>query len=238
MPRAHRHFLNGLAWHITQRCHKRQFLLKFQKDRRQWRRWLYQARKRYGLCILNYIVTSNHTHLMVLDQGHGEISRSMKLVAGCVGQQFNRRKGRNGAFWEDRYFATAVETDSHLMRCLAYIDLNMVRAGVVRHPEEWSDSGYREIQSPPQRYRLIDCERLARLLGFSTIADLQVAQKEWVQESLSTGRLQREPKWTEAVAVGRPEFLSAIQRELYLRCPGRQIKEKDGEHWISDSLVF
>ena len=45
------------------------------------------------------------------------------------------------AFWEDRYHATAIEADDHLRRCLVYIDLNMVRAGVVKHPAEWAHSG-------------------------------------------------------------------------------------------------
>ena len=53
MPRANRHFLPDHIWHITHRCHKKDYLLKFAKDRDCWIRWLYEARKRYGLCILN-----------------------------------------------------------------------------------------------------------------------------------------------------------------------------------------
>ncbi len=60
MPRANRSFLRGHVWHVTHRCHKRGFLLKFGKDRRRWRHWLFEARKRHGLCVLNYTVTSNH----------------------------------------------------------------------------------------------------------------------------------------------------------------------------------
>jgi len=61
-----------------------------------------------------------------------------------------------GAFWEDRYHATAVETNQHLVQCLVYMDLNMVRAGVVSHPHEWNESGYGEIHQPRLRYTLID----------------------------------------------------------------------------------
>jgi putative transposase len=50
----------------------------------------------------------------------------MQLIAGRTGQEFNDRKGRHGAFWEDRYHATAIEADEHLHRCVVYIDLNMV----------------------------------------------------------------------------------------------------------------
>ena len=106
--------------------------------------------------MLDYVITSNHIHLLVKDRGDDAIARSMQFVAGRTGQEFNQRKLRQGAFWEDRYHATAVDTDEHLHRCLVYIDLNMVRAGVVGHPCDWPHGGYREIQSPPERYSLID----------------------------------------------------------------------------------
>jgi len=55
MARAKRHYIPGYVWHITHRCHKREFLLKFPRDRRRWIEWLYQAKKRYrGLSVLNY----------------------------------------------------------------------------------------------------------------------------------------------------------------------------------------
>jgi hypothetical protein len=50
--------------------------------------------------------------------------------------------------WEDRYHATAIEAGEHLLRCLVYVDLNMVRSGVVSHPEQWLHGGYNEIQRP------------------------------------------------------------------------------------------
>jgi len=100
--------------------------------------WLFEAKKRYGLIVLNYMITSNHIHLLVADDdSKGVISRSMQLIAGRTAQEYNWRKNRKGAYWEDRYHATAVERDDHLFRCMAYLDLNMVRAGVVSHPSDW-----------------------------------------------------------------------------------------------------
>ena len=155
MARAHRHYLAGQIWHLTHRCHERQFLLKFALDRQAWISWLFQARKRFGLCVLDYTVTSNHIHLLVFDrEGRDVIPNSIQLVAGRSAQAYNRRKQRKGAYWEDRYHATAVETGEHLKQCLVYIDLNMVR-GVVAHPEQWRDCGYVEIQHPRTRGRII-----------------------------------------------------------------------------------
>ncbi len=132
MPRANRHFLPGHIWHITHRCHHKAFLLKFARDRRRYLRWVFEAKKRFGLSVLDYMVTSNHVHLLVKDTGPHVIPQSMQLIAGRTAQEYNQRKRRQGAFWEDRYHATAIEADEHLLRCVVYIDLNMVRASAVR----------------------------------------------------------------------------------------------------------
>jgi len=62
------------AWPITHRCHQRDFLLKFSRDRRRWRQGLFEATKRFRLCVLDYVIMSNHIHLLVRDQGRGEIA--------------------------------------------------------------------------------------------------------------------------------------------------------------------
>ena len=112
MARAKRHYIPGQIWHITHRCHKRDFLFKLQIDRQKWLHWLYEEKNRYGLIILNYAVISNHVHLLVFDaEGRDVIPQSIKLIAGRTGQEYNSRKNRKGAFWEDRYHATAVESE-------------------------------------------------------------------------------------------------------------------------------
>ena len=85
--RAKRHYIPGHVWHLTHRCHKREFLLKFAKDRRRWLHWLLEAKRRYGLVILNYMVTTNHIHLLVVDDGDRDvIPRSIQLVAEVGGR--------------------------------------------------------------------------------------------------------------------------------------------------------
>ena len=227
MARAHRIHVPGQVWHLTHRCHHRRFLLKFARDRRLWRAWLYEARRRFGLCVLNYTVTSNHIHLIVRDRDAGEIATSIQLIAGCTGQAYNRRKRRGGAFWQDQYHATAVETGEHLARCLVYVDLNMVRAGVVRHPAEWEVGGYHEIQRERSRYRIVDRQALAEALGVRVPA-LAAVHRNWVETALREGRGRRERRWTESVAVGGHGFVEQLQRQLGRRGRYRVI-EAEGE---------
>jgi REP element-mobilizing transposase RayT len=235
MARAKRHFLPGHAWHLTHRCHKKEFLLKLVKDRQRWLYWLFQAKKRYGLRILNYMVTSNHVHLLVVDGGERDtIPRSMQLIAGRTGQEYNKRKHRKGAFWEDRYHATAVQTNEHLIKCIAYIDLNMVRAGVAKHPQKWIHSGYNEIQRPRQRYGIIDFKNLMALLQIENSVDLKEAHREWIEDALEKSKVVRDSKWTQSIAVGDKSFLEQIKERLGIRAKGRMIHGSEDEYQLRE----
>jgi hypothetical protein len=161
----------------------------------------------------------------------------MQLVAGRTGQEYNQRKKRKGAFWEDRYHATAVETNEHLIQCLVYIDLNMVRAGVVSHPSEWNESGFKEIQEPRQRYSLIDHRCLMNLLRLPSMDMLQSSHRSWVEESLGIERTVRDSRWTESIAVGSKGFVTRVKKQLGMRAKGRRITETAAECQLREPQI-
>lgn len=225
-------FIPGIVWHITHRCHNQDFLLKFKKDKKRWQYWLLQAKKKYGLTILNYAVTSNHVHLLVLADGRREtIPRSIQLIASRTAVEFNQRKGRSGAFWNDNYHATAIESDQHLHRCMVYIDLNMVRAGVVRHPSEWLFCGYNELMRNPQRYRLININRVMDLIGIHDLTKLRKFYSACIESSLATDKMIRDRRWTESMAVGTEAFIHSVYNQLGNKTKYRKI-QKIQKSWI------
>lgn len=232
MARANRHHIPGQVWHITHRCHKKEFLLKFARDRRSWHSWLFEAKKRFGLRILNYVVTSNHIHLLVIDTGPDVIPKSLQLIAGRTAQEFNQRKERKGAYWEDRYHATAVERYEHLIRCIVYIDLNMVRAEVVSHPSEWAMNGFNEIQNPPERYGIIDMPGLRSYCGITNHEQFSEQHRQWVNDAIVQGRNQRENCWSESIAVGSVGYVEQIRTKLGLNGNGRIIEEQASDRCV------
>ena len=129
------------------------------------------------------------------------IPRSIQLIAGRSGQEYNHRKHRHGAFWQDRYHATAVQSNEHLIKCITYIDLNMVRAAVVKHPHDWIHSGYKEIQSPRKRYGMIDFKNLMGLLQIENYKELKEAHRQWIEEALKKSKIVRQSKWTQSIAA-------------------------------------
>jgi putative transposase len=156
------------------------------------------------------------------------IPDSMKLIAGRTGQEINQRISRRGAFWEDSYNATAVEAGNGLLQCIIYIDLNMVRAGVVKHPAEWPFSGYNEIQNPKRKYVIINYERLRELLGFDSYDQVKLAHRTGIESFLTNGKNFRDDKWTKSIAVGSECFIDNIQALMKSMALGRK-PHKSGE---------
>lgn len=237
MVRANKHYIPNCIWHITHRCHKREFLLRFLKDRKRWIYWLFKAKKRFGLRILNYAVTSNHIHLLVIESGRDVVPMSIQLIAGRTAQEYNQRKKRKGAFWEDRYHATAIESERHLIRCMIYIDLNMVRAGIVKHPSEWTMNGYNEILNPSNRYSLIDTKGLMELCGLINKEQLRIEYRQWVEDSINDSCSSREPYWTESIAVGSSQFVENTKVKLGLKARGRKVFENNDVFELREAIV-
>ena len=211
-------------------------MLKFGRDQRRWLQWLFEAKKRFGTSILDYTVTSNHIHLVVRDdKGEGVIPQTVQLVAGRTGQEYNLRKNRKGAYWEDRYHATAVDADLHLSRCMVYVDLNMVRAGIVNHPSEWPFCGYNEIQNPRQRYSIIDYESLINLFDARSMDELKKTYRSWVEEALEKqSYCKRETRWTESIAVGSEAFVRETKEKLGMKAIGRELVGEGGSYELRE----
>ena len=104
-----------------------------------------------------------------------------------------------------------------------YIDLNMVRTGVVKHPSKWPFSGYKEIQNPSTRYSLINRERLMKVVGIKGIDQLSIAHRKWIEEVLKEGSSVRRKEWTESIAVGSKPFVERTQEKLGGRAQGRKV---------------
>lgn len=237
MSRSKLYHLPGYVWHITQRCHNKDFLLRFNRDRTRWLQWMFYAKRKYRLIILAYCVTSNHIHLVVYDDGRKHIiPRSMMLAASRVALEYNKRKKRSGSYWEDNYHATAVETGSHLQQCLVYVELNMVRAKVVSHPKEWPFCSYQEITNNRRRNRLLDKPILMSLLGINRPEELKENYEQWIEKNVSPDKLQRQSKWTESIAVGNREFVEQIKGTLGIKAEYRDVEETEGGFVLKEEV--
>jgi putative transposase len=185
---------------------------------------------RFDVSVLDYCLTRNHVHLLVDAQDKREVSGFMREVAGEFARQYNRRKGRINAVWGDNFHATLVDSGGYLWQCLTYIELNMVRCGVVAHPSQWEWLGYHEIMGRRRRYRLLDLERLCWRMGTSSLEEVRRNLEAKLGEMIKLAELRRQPCWTESLAVGEPAFLERV-RPLILSRRETEIVEEGAGLW-------
>jgi putative transposase len=199
------------CYHLTHRCQERKFLLRFEIDRKNYLNRLRETSQKYCISVLDYMVTSNHIHLLIFSPDTDTLSSAMKFLQGAVARDFNRRKKREGAFWTGRFRPTLIQSGPHLSRCLFYIGLNMVRAGEIDHPSKWHCCGYQELSGKKQRYRIIDKERLFKVLSMGYYPDQFY---EWynktMESSLKSDIMQRQAIWTECAAVGDKYWIEKL----------------------------
>jgi putative transposase len=96
-----------------------------------------------GVLMHTYCLMSNHAHLMMTPPRPHAISVCIQDMGRRYVRYFNDCYGRTGTLWEGRFRSFLIEGDVYLLTCARYIELNPVRAGMVRHPRQWPWSGYR-----------------------------------------------------------------------------------------------
>lgn len=210
MPNASRYLEPGYTYHLTHRCHDRRFLLKFARDRNDYRKWLREGARRYHVPVYNYCITSNHVHVIAHVDDAAAVASMMQLASATVARHWNRRKEHEGSVWEHPYKCTKVQDGTHLLRCLRYVSLNMVRAGVVNHPGEWKWCGHDELMGDRSRYTILSIERLLESLGMPSLQSLRDAYESGIEDVIARGELNREAAWTEGLAIGDREFVERV----------------------------
>ena len=88
----------------------------------------------------------------------GDISEYVRAVKQTFSRWYNHHHNRTGYFWGDRFKSVLIEEGETLITCLAYIELNPLRAGMVNIPEEyrWSSFTYRTAHSHSEGFLYFD----------------------------------------------------------------------------------
>ncbi len=137
MPRAPRSLLGDRGtYHVTVRGTARADISHDDVDRRTFFVLLATARGRFGWTLHAACLMPNHFHLVV-EGDLVQLSRGMHWLNGCYAQQFNRRHGRVGHLFQERFGVRVVEGDGSRERVCTYVIHNPVRAGLCETAAAW-----------------------------------------------------------------------------------------------------
>ena len=142
MARRGRYFLADQPLHVIQRGNNREAVFYDEGDYAVYRDWLGAAAVKHGLAIHAYVLMTNHVHLLVTPRKADSVPRTMQTLGRRYVRYVNATYGRTGTLWEGRYRAAPIDSEAYFLACCRYIELNPVRARMVRHPREHKWSSY------------------------------------------------------------------------------------------------
>jgi REP-associated tyrosine transposase len=85
---------------------------------------------------------TNHVHLLVTPGGPQSLRRTMQSLGRRYVRHVNAAYRRTGTLWEGRFRAAPIDSGAYFLACCRYIELNPVRARMVRYPRDYIWSSY------------------------------------------------------------------------------------------------
>jgi putative transposase len=218
MPRPTRLHLPGVPQHITQRGNNRQACFYAEDDYRLYLELLQTACRNHDCDLHAYVLMTNHVHLL-MTPGKAD---SIPLVIRDTGRDYvrsvNKAYRRTGTLWEGRYKSSLVDQARYCLTCYRYIELNPVRARMVKQPDDYPWSSYRcnargvtnALITPHDCWLALGENNTQRALVYLALVNQRMAQDDLdhIRNSLNTGlptgnhRFRREIESALAIRLG------------------------------------
>jgi putative transposase len=179
------------------------------------------AARAYECAIHAYVLMTNHIHLLATGPQRGAISRMVQHVGRRYVQRFNASWGRTGTLFQGRFRSSLVDSDRYLLTCMRYIELNPVRAGMVRSATDyiWSsvhaNAGFcaDHLVTPHDEYRSLGSTDAERATAYRVILaqPLRTSELETIRQHVNRD-----------CALGRPTFQATMARACGRRAEVRR----------------
>ncbi len=222
MARFARVVVTDFPHHVTHRGNRRDDVFFPREDRDVYRSWLLGYAARYKLEIWAYSLMTNHVHLLAVPRREDSLAQAVGRTHMRHARRVNRQNAWSGHLWANRFYSTALD-EAHLWAAVKYIELNPVRARLVRRAENyaWSSAAAHVFRTPdpllhPDR-PFPDLERVGGDWGAWLAEGLEQETVDKLRRDTNTGR-----------PCGSETFLktleSRLKRNLIPRKPGRKPK--------------
>lgn len=219
MARMARLVVPGHPHHVTQRGVRRMEVFLQDSDYQDYLTLISKAAKKAGTEIWAYCLMPNHVHLILVPSHVDGLRATLGEAHRKYTRMINFREDCTGHLWQERFHSFPMD-ESYLMACARYVELNPVKAGLVKEPEDWQWSSARAhlsgeddalVTTKPLLARIPDWQRFLaggvretelKALHMHTKSGRPLGAKSWVENLESeTGRCLK-PK-----SVGRPSFI-------------------------------
>ena len=201
MPRVGRIAPGGFIYHVLNRGVGKMALFRSGKDFEAFQRCLVETQRQTPMRVLGFCVMSNHWHLLLWPERHGDLARfMMRLTIRHVRRWLEYRKQvGDGHVYQGRYKSFVIQDDGHLATVCRYVERNPVRAGMARSCRDWTWSSAGQDDLPPElRVALTEFTGLRGKNWIEWVDRPQTAAEEQaVQDCIKKNRPFGSEKWLE-----------------------------------------
>lgn len=221
MPRRPRFNIPGQPQHVIQRGNNRQNIFREESDYLYYLEKITEASEKHQCKIHAYVLMTNHVHLLVTPETEEGLGKMMQMIGRYYVQYFNKKYKRTGTLWEGRYKASLIDTNSYLLICMRYIELNPVRAkNMVDRPSDYVWSSYssnalgkqNSLITPHLLYKRLGNDRNERAKAYSSLFCLVIPEKTLDEMREATNK---------AWVLGSARFKNNLSKKL-----GRPVESK------------
>ena len=211
MPRIARAVAPGIPHHVTQRGNRRQRVFFGASDYAAYVDTMAECCMRVGLEIWAYCLMPNHVHLIAVPPTEDALRAGIAEAHRRYARRINSRKGWRGHLWQERFASSAMD-ETHCVVAARYVELNPVRAGLVKRAQDhaWSSAG---AHFEGEDDALVKSKPLLDLAGdWGTVLDTWPTEEEADQlcRHARTGR-----------PLGSMEFMMRVEDQL-----GRRLRRQ------------
>lgn len=144
MARISRQNLKSLYFHVMVQGINKEYIFSTEEMKEKYKKLLKENIQKSNVKLLSYCIMSNHAHMLMHVENVQEMSKLMQKINTSFARFYNRKNNRVGFVFRDRFSIQPILNKQHLYNCLAYIHNNPVKAGIIKNPQDYKYSSYRE----------------------------------------------------------------------------------------------
>lgn len=156
MPKGPRLVLENACYHIITRGNQKQATFLTTQDFTVFLQRLKKYKSKYGFWLYGFCLMPNHLHLIGEPKESKNLAKFMHGLLRSYTAYFNLKYKKVGHLWQDRFKSKIITKDRYLLDCIYYIEMNPVRANLVKSANEYEWSSYREKILTQQGEKTID----------------------------------------------------------------------------------
>ncbi|MFM9912861.1 MAG: transposase [Methylophilaceae bacterium] len=219
MPRRARLSLPNVPWHIIQRGNNRGDCFFADEDYQRYLSELTVLAPKFECAIHAYVLMTNHVHLLLTPNSQEGAALLMKNLGQRYVQYVNRSYNRSGTLWEGRFRSCLTQTESYVLACYRYIEMNPVRAEMMKQPKNYLWSSFHAngegqssaIITPHEEYLRLGKTMEERLAAYNALFNKEMSNSMLSEiRSATNGNL----------ALGNGEFQQKLSALL-----GRRVSQ-------------